>query len=131
MRALASRLLLVTAMAGCELQEVTVVEFADVVVGEVYVTLGDVPGDHRVRAFLHGTTAGGAPDSETFNDAEIVLERGRPCRDPCLGLRPDALDLGIAPRADRRDVLLGAALEGGGLVDGALSVDDLRGLLEA
>lgn len=64
----------VTATA-CELQEVTVVDFADVVVGEVYVTLGEAPGEHRVRAFLHGTSAGGVPDSETFGDAVIGISR--------------------------------------------------------
>ncbi|MGE0160455.1 MAG: hypothetical protein AB7T31_13675 [Gemmatimonadales bacterium] len=68
-------LLLLPALSACELQEVTVVDFEDVVVGEVYVTLGDAPADHRVRAFLHGTAAGGTPDSETFNGAVVRIER--------------------------------------------------------
>ena len=68
-------LLAVSSLAACELQEVTVVDFSDVVVGEVYVMLGDDPGDHRVSAFLHGTTAGGSPDTETFNDALVRIAR--------------------------------------------------------
>lgn len=75
MRRLAAWLLLATATSACELQEVSVVDFSDVVVGEVYVTLGDAPTDHRVRAFLHGTAAGGTPDSESFDDAVVRIER--------------------------------------------------------
>jgi hypothetical protein len=68
-------LLLVGAAAACELQEVTVVDFSDVVVGEVYVILGDDPTEHRVSAFLHGTAAGGTPDTETFDDALVRIAR--------------------------------------------------------
>ncbi len=75
-RARAGWLLLVLGVAGCELDEITVVDFVDVVVAEVYVTLGRTPADHRVRAFLHGTAAGGAPDSETFDDALVRVTRG-------------------------------------------------------
>jgi hypothetical protein len=71
----ASWLLVVLALAACELQEVTVVDFSDVVVGEVYVMLAEDPADHRVSAFLHGTAPGGAPDSETFNDALVRVAR--------------------------------------------------------
>jgi hypothetical protein len=65
--------LLLIAAGACELQEVTVVDFTDVVVGEVYVTLG--PSGHGVQAFLHGTAAGGTPDSETFDDALVHIAR--------------------------------------------------------
>jgi hypothetical protein len=71
----ASWLLVVAALAACELQEVTVVDFSDVVVGEVYVMLAEDPADHRVSAFLHGTASGGAPDTETFNDALVRVAR--------------------------------------------------------
>jgi hypothetical protein len=68
-------LLCVLALAACELQEVTVVDFSDVVVGEVYVMLRDDPSDHRVSAFLHGTASGGTPDTETFDDALVRIAR--------------------------------------------------------
>jgi len=71
----ASWLLVVSVLAACELQEVTVVDFSDVVVGEVYVMLDEDPADHRVSAFLHGTASGGAPDTETFNDALVRIAR--------------------------------------------------------
>jgi hypothetical protein len=71
----AAWLLIVPALAACELQEVTVVDFSDVVVGEVYVMLAEDPTDHRVSAFLHGTASGGTPDTETFNDALVRIER--------------------------------------------------------
>jgi len=66
-------ILLALAAMGCELQEVTVVDFADVVVGEVYVTLR--PPGNSVQAFLHGTAAGGTPDSESFDDAAVSIVR--------------------------------------------------------
>ena len=68
-------LLLSLATTACELEEITVIDFVDVVVAEVYVTLGDAPGAHRVRAFVHGTVAGGTPDSETFDDALVRITR--------------------------------------------------------
>ena len=72
---------------ACELQEITVVDFVDVVVAEVYVTLRETTGAHTVHAFLHGTAAGGQPDSRTFDDALLRLMRGD-------GL---ALDLAVVP----------------------------------
>jgi hypothetical protein len=75
MRARAAWPLLVVATAACELQEVTVVDFTDVVVGEVYVMLGEDPSDHSARAFIHGTAAGGEPDTETFDDATVRVMR--------------------------------------------------------
>jgi hypothetical protein len=68
-------LLLALAASACELEEITVIDFVEVVVAEVYVTLGDVPGQHRVRALLHGTAAGGTPDSETYDDALVRITR--------------------------------------------------------
>jgi hypothetical protein len=86
MRARASlSLAVVLASAACELEEITVIDFVDVVVAEVYVSLGDAPADHRVLAFLHGTAAGGSPDSETYDDALVRIVRA--------GV--DTLDLGL------------------------------------
>ena len=61
--------------AGCELQEVTVVDFEDVVVAEVYVTLREPPEANTVMAFLHGASAGGQPDSRVFDDAVVRVTR--------------------------------------------------------
>lgn len=82
------RALLGLALIGagaCELDEITVIDFADVVVAEVFVTLGSTPADHGVRALLHGTGAGGAPDSETFDDAQVRIVRGADTLDLTLG----------------------------------------------
>jgi hypothetical protein len=68
-------LLLALAASACELEEISVIDFVDVVVAEVYVILGDAPGQHRVRALLHGTAAGGTTDSETFDDALVRITR--------------------------------------------------------
>jgi len=63
-------------VAGCELQEVTVVDFSDVVVAEVYVTLREPPQANTVMAFLHGSFAGDQPDTRTFDDALVRVTRG-------------------------------------------------------
>jgi hypothetical protein len=110
MRVGTAYLLLALASAACELQEVTVVDFTDVVVGEVYVTLGEAPAEHRVRAFLHGTVAGGTPDSETFDDAIVRIARDD-------GF---AFDLGLAAVALCVDSLADGAT-GSCFVDGGLA----------
>jgi hypothetical protein len=84
--------------AACELQEITVVDLADIVVAEVYVTLREPPGAHTVQAFLHGTVAGGQADSRTFDDASLRVTRGD-------GL---VLDLAVVPN----DACLESAPEG-------------------
>ncbi|MSR20453.1 MAG: hypothetical protein EXR91_05675 [Gemmatimonadetes bacterium] len=68
-------LLFALAASACELEELTVIDFVDIVVAEVYVTLGDAPAEHRVRALLHGTAAGGTPDGETFDEALVRITR--------------------------------------------------------
>ena len=68
-------LLLALSASACELEELTVIDFVDIVVAEVYVTLGDTPAEHGVRALLHGTAAGGTTDSETFDDALVRITR--------------------------------------------------------
>jgi hypothetical protein len=75
------------AFAGCELEEVTVVDLVDVAVAETYVVIREDPAQNRVRAFLHGTTAGGAPNLRTFEDARVRVTRSD-------GL---VLDFGIVP----------------------------------
>lgn len=85
--------LLAIAGGACELEEVTVIDFSDVVVAEVYVTVAEAPADHRIRAFLHGTAAGGAPDSERFDDALVrVVRDGGFTLDLALGLVSECVD---------------------------------------
>jgi len=63
-------------LAGCELTEVTLVDFSDVVVAEVYVTVAENPSDSWLRAFLHGTAPGAAPSSSTFDAAVVTVTDG-------------------------------------------------------
>ena len=78
------------AVGACELQEVSVVDVEQLVIAEVYVTVGEVPADHRVTAFLHGTGSSGAPDRRTFDDATVTVARSD-------GL---VMALGVVPIAD-------------------------------
>ncbi|MGD2047275.1 MAG: hypothetical protein PVF90_10480 [Gemmatimonadota bacterium] len=66
-------LLLMGSAAGCDLTDATIADFTDIFVAEVYVTVGDVPADNRLRAFLHGSSNGGEPGSESFDDADVVV----------------------------------------------------------
>ena len=47
--------MLASSLAGCELEEITLVDAEDVVVAEVYVNLAADPDDNAIRAFLHRT----------------------------------------------------------------------------
>jgi len=60
---------------GCELTEVTVVDVEDVVVAEVYVVVADDHNDNQVKAFVHGTEAGGVPSGRTFEDGVVTVTR--------------------------------------------------------
>lgn len=124
--------------AACELQEVTVVDFEDVVVAEVYVTLREPPGAHTVRAFLHGALAGGQPDSRTFDDALVHVTRGDGLAmelavlplDECVDTLPAgatgtcfAADSSLAAQLQPGDALdLVITLGGGGTALGALTL---------
>lgn len=65
----------VVAAAGCELQEITLVEADDVVVAEVYVELGLAPYPDRATAFLHRTLEGATGASRPVPGARVVLTR--------------------------------------------------------
>ena len=67
--------LTVLGVFGCELQEITLIDFVDVLVAEVYVTLAEDSEDNVVRAFLHGTPAGAESGSQTFDDARVTVTR--------------------------------------------------------
>jgi hypothetical protein len=109
----AGTLVLTALAAACDLQEITVVDLVDVVVAEVYVTLRDAPGAHTVHAFLHGTTAGGQPDSRGFDDAVLrvtrgdglVLDLGEVPNEACLLTLPESAT-GTCFTADSADAAL-------------------------
>jgi hypothetical protein len=93
----ASLLALVVAQAGCDLTEATIVDLADVVVAEVYVTVAEQPGDNSLRAFLHGTAPGSELGSRTFDDARVTVTDGSgspallalAAVDECAAVRPE------------------------------------------
>jgi hypothetical protein len=68
-----SALILSAAVAGCDLTDVELVDFTEVVVAEVYVTVTDAPNPNHLRALLHGTSAGAQPSSQTFDDALVTV----------------------------------------------------------
>ena len=74
--ALALMLAAGTVLAGCSLQEVTLVEAEDVVVAELYVQLvPGAPGKDRMAAFLHRTLEGGTGASRPVPGARIIVTR--------------------------------------------------------
>jgi hypothetical protein len=135
----------VVALAGCELTEVTLVDFADVVVAEVYVTVEEAPADNQLRAFLHGTAPGSAPSSATFDDAQVTVTDGDGAAaalgltaiDACATVMPEgatgscfAADAVLAASYEpgeplQLDVVLsdGRSLSGSTRIPGAFAVD--------
>jgi hypothetical protein len=90
----------VVASWGCELTEVTLVEFADIVVAEVYVSVVETPGDNRLSAFVHGTSSGAGPSSERFDDAVVRVTRASGS-EATLGLSP--IERCVADRPEGSD----------------------------
>jgi hypothetical protein len=67
---------LVLASAGCELQEITLVDAEDVVIAEVHVQIGEgLFGANRVTAFLHRTVGGLGPGYQPVPGARVVIGR--------------------------------------------------------
>jgi hypothetical protein len=62
------------ALAGCELEEITVVDVEDVVLAEVYIEIASDPAENRARAFLHRTLGTGLADSSLVA-ATVTLTR--------------------------------------------------------
>lgn len=126
--------------AGCELEEITVVEMEDVVVAEVYANVATDPADNEILGFLHKTLVGGDVDAA---EAALVASRLTVVRDDGLEVplrnnaaaecieevpatRPvacfaaDSID---ASRIRAGDLLtLNVELEGGGLLEGTTRV---------
>ena len=77
-RSLASILVATAGMgvAGCSLQEVTLVQAEDIVVAEVYVELvPGAPGNDRLTALLHRTLEGGTGASRPVPGATVIVTR--------------------------------------------------------
>lgn len=66
---------LLMATAGCELEEVSVVQAEEVVVAEVYANVAEDPADNEVFAFLHKTVATGDATDVDAAEAELVASR--------------------------------------------------------
>lgn len=64
---------IVAAAAACDLTDVAIVDFTDVVVAEVYVTVADTPIDNTFWALIHGAASGSEPSSKTFDDAAVTV----------------------------------------------------------
>lgn len=64
---------LALAATACDLTEVTIADLTDIVVAEVYVTIGDTPNQNSVWAFIHGSAGGAEPSSATFDDATVTI----------------------------------------------------------
>ena len=60
-------------LAGCDLEEITIIEIEDVVIAEIYVNLAEDPTENEIRAFLHHTL--GAPGVDELPNALIVVRR--------------------------------------------------------
>lgn len=68
--------LVVVAAAGCELEEVALVEARDVVVAEVLLQLSDDEDrSAHLTAFLHRTLAGGTGESQPVSGARVSVRR--------------------------------------------------------
>lgn len=74
MRRIATVALIAAGAAGCELEEITLVDAEDVVVAEVYVNLAADPEDNEIRAFLHRTVGTRESVADLF-DARVTVRR--------------------------------------------------------
>ena len=63
------------ALAGCDLEEITIVEIKDVVIAEIYVNLAKDASENEVRALLHGTVGGLGSILDRLVGVRIVVSR--------------------------------------------------------
>ena len=137
--ALIASVLASLAGAGCTLEEITLAEAEDVVVGEVYVQVSAGPGgESRATAWLHRTLEGGSPTSRPVPGAEVLitssrglsLELAETADKTCVWSTPVegtgtcyATSSELAGELRPGDVLeVEIALPGGGLIRGASTV---------
>ena len=66
---------LLAVLAGCDIQEITIVDIEDVVIAEIYVDLAEDPADNEIRALLHRTVGAARPGAGELPDARIVVSR--------------------------------------------------------
>lgn len=77
MRARFLPLFLVAVVAtGCDLTEVDLVDFTDLVVVEAYAIVADTVSENRLRALVQGTAPGGQPSAQSFDDALVTMTDG-------------------------------------------------------
>jgi hypothetical protein len=131
--------LLAVGLAGCSLEEITLVESEDVVVAEVYVQVAaGGSGENRATAWLHRTLDGGARSSRPVPGADVLVtgpggfsvELAPAPDEICVSTVPVrgtgscyATSADFAARFRPGDVLrLEIALPGGGLLRGTSTV---------
>ena len=66
---------LLAVLAGCDLQEITIVDIEDVLIAEIYVNLAEDPAENEIRALLHLTVGGPESGADELPDARIVVSR--------------------------------------------------------
>jgi hypothetical protein len=127
-----SALILSAAVAGCDLTDVELVDFTEVVVAEVYVTVTDAPNPNHLRALLHGTSAGAQPSSQTFDDALVTVTDGDgvvtvlalAVIEECVAVRPE----GSTGSCFAADPPLAASITGGETLQVDIALADGRTL---
>ena len=62
------------ALAGCDIDEITIVEIEDVVIAEIYVNLAEDPTENEIRAYLHHTV-GALEGVDELPNALVVVRR--------------------------------------------------------
>ena len=62
-------------LAGCDLEEITIVEIEDVVIAEIYVNLAEDPSENEILAFLHRTVGTSGAGVDDLPNARIVVSR--------------------------------------------------------
>jgi hypothetical protein len=105
--------------SACDLTEVTLVDFAEVVVAEIYVTIGDTPSGNWLRAFIHGTSDGAPPSSQTFNDAVVTIVKST---GSTATLAPGPLSSCVSSRPEESD---GSCFVAGPGLASSLRADEL------
>jgi hypothetical protein len=81
--------LMMTLLAACELEEITVVNVEDVVVAEIFLSLEADPDENEVRAFLHRTVGVPPEHSSVLSAATVTVVRSDGAM---LSLRPRSFD---------------------------------------
>ena len=133
-----------SALAACELTEVTIVDFSEVLVVEAYATVAEDPSNNSLRIFMHGAAPGSSPGSQTFDDVRVAVVDGGGVEallplasiEECAAIRPEgatgscfAADQGLAATYEAGEMLTldvrlpdGRALSGSTTIPGSFEV---------